>query len=262
MKQFNANDLCTALAEVATLQGTYETASGTMNKEQATKRLYQAIHALHGACQKAGMTHTSAGVLRTVNHLHDAALDISALAVEARHVRELVISGLESKYFFAVQMIRAPFVDNYELLGADVSRSFKLAKDDIKDAGTCLVIECSTAAVFHFMRVAEYGLRALARKMKVKLTDKRKPQPIEYGTWEKIIVQLNNRIEEAHQLAQTAIREKKLEFYADMAEQCGYLKDLWRNPVSHARRSYNPGEAMGVKQRVGDFMQKLTRGLR
>ena len=74
------------------------------------------------------------------------------------------------------------------------------------------------------MRVAEIGLRVLAKKLGVKLTDKRVEIPIQFGTWEKVIAQIKIKIDQAHQLPKNEKREKQLQFYSDAADRCGYLK--------------------------------------
>jgi hypothetical protein len=48
------------------------------------------------------------------------------------------------------------------------------------------------------IRVAEFGLRNIARKVGVRLTDKHKPQPIEYATWDKVITAIKNKHTAAH----------------------------------------------------------------
>ena len=43
------------------------------------------------------------------------------------------------------------------------------AKGDIMDAVDAYALGLNTACVFHLMRIAEHGMRALARERKVKL---------------------------------------------------------------------------------------------
>jgi hypothetical protein len=75
----------------------------------------------------------------------------------------------------------APNVQDYfeqeQLFGGVIYELFPEARNDIRNAGNCLAASLPDAAVFHLMRVAEHGLRALARKIKVGITHKGKPTP-------------------------------------------------------------------------------------
>ena len=62
-----------------------------------------------------------------------------------------------------------------------MSRHFKSAKDDIGAAGNCYAADLHTAAVFHLMRVAEKGMKALARHLGIKKVTKTKPLTLALG---------------------------------------------------------------------------------
>ena len=136
--------------------------------------------------------------------------------------------------------------------------TFPEATADTESAIECYALEQPTAAVFHMMRMAEHGLRAIAKKVGVRLTDKGKPQPLEYATWDKVITAINNKIAAARLLPQGPKKNQKLRFYSDAAENCTYIRDLWRNETSHTRKRYNSAEAWGVINRVRDFMELLA----
>jgi hypothetical protein len=123
------------------------------------------------------------------------------------------------------------------------------------------LLEQDTASVFHLMRAAEFGLRALARKLRVKITHKGKNCPIEYGDWEKVITEIKNKIASSRTLPAGSKRQAKLEFYSDAADHCVFMKDIWRNNVSHTRRTYSDPEALAVLSRVKGFMDFLFANL-
>ena len=62
------------------------------------------------------------------------------------------------------------------------------SEKDTRDAVETYAFGLNTASVFHCMRVSEFGLRWIAQKLRVKITDKGKVVPIEFGTWEKVII--------------------------------------------------------------------------
>ncbi len=49
-----------------------------------------------------------------------------------------------------------------------------------------------------------------------------------------------------------------LQFYSAMADQCEYIKDIWRNEIAHTRRTYSKEEALGVINRVKEFVKELV----
>jgi hypothetical protein len=46
--------------------------------------------------------------------------------------------------------------------------------------------------------------------------------------------------------------------YSDAADHCEFMKDIWRNNVSHTRKAYSDPEAVAVLQRVREFMEFLA----
>jgi hypothetical protein len=105
------------------------------------------------------------------------------------------------------------------------------------------------------MRVAEYGLRKLAKQLKVTLRQDGKIQPIEYADWNKVITAIKNKIAEIRRLPSGPKREKALQFYSDAADRCEYMKDIWRNELAHTRRLYNKAETSAVITRVRLFIE-------
>jgi hypothetical protein len=191
---------------------------------------------------KDGRTWTAASLLDALTDLNG---DIS---------REL-----DKHKYFQVRVGGEQYVDNENLFGGEVSEKFTGAKVEIKDAGNCFATELYTATVYHLMRVAEHGLRQIARRLKVTLTDKNKPVPIEYGDWQTVIEAIKNKISTARKLPRGPKKDSQLTYYSDLADRCEYLKDLYRNPAAHTRKRYNEGEALGVMERVRGFMQALAR---
>jgi hypothetical protein len=135
------------------------------------------------------------------------------------------------------------YFENDHLFGSEVFEKFKSARQDIKDAGNCFATGLYTASVFHLMRVAEHGLRVIARRLKVQITDKKKRIPLSYGDWTKVIEAIRNKITESRSLV-GAQKQTRLDFYSDLAGKCEYLRDIYRNNVSHTRKHYNQGGAL------------------
>lgn len=199
-------------------------------------------------------------VMLRAQMLHDLLLQ-----GQERYTSELLLKDLEavmmeivivlSKRKFAyIPPPNDQYFEKEKLFGAEVYEKFEDARQDLKDAGNCLAASLPTASVFHLMRVAEHGLRKLARKLRVRLTHTGKPCPVEFGDWEKIITAIRNKITEARKLPAGPKRQAKLEAYSNAADHCEYMRDIWRNNMAHTRKPYLDAEALGVLERVRDFM--------
>jgi hypothetical protein len=179
-------------------------------------------------------------------------------ANELKVLRECVEADLEKLWFAQIEPDKQRIVFNLPLSWKKIWDAIPECKWDTDEAFYCYALERHTAAVFHGMRVAEYGLRFIARQVGVRLTDKGKRQPIEYATWDKVIDGIKRKIEKARQQSHGPKKSKTLQFYSSAAENCTYIRDIWRNEVSHTRGAYNEGEALGVLERVRSFMDLLA----
>ncbi len=144
------------------------------------------------------------------------------------------------------------FFEKDLLFGVEVDDAFPSARLHIKDAGNCLAADLNTAAVFHFMIIAEFGLRALAKHLKVKIK-----RDLEYADWDEVIRGIEAKIASI-KYPRGKKRQRELEFYRPLASECNEFKDVWRNSIMHARRRYNRYKAMNIFNRVSDFMARLA----
>lgn len=216
---------------------------------------------IHGAQHHSSVAHlqsTSDRVWEGLGPFYMAAavgMTYSQLVMELTVLRQAIESDLMKRFFI--------FADpkNVELFFSaekgdwkDVFKAFPEIKTDVAGAHIARMVELDTASVFHMMRVAEFGLRRLA-KGRVKLTHKGKMMPIEFADWDKVITAMKNKIDKVRQTKIGHVRAARLEIYSDAADHCLYMKDIWRNNVSHNRKPYKASEALGVIERVRDFMR-------
>jgi len=204
-------------------------------------------------------------VLRLIdNFTSDLRFDITydGIANSAHFLLEAVEAELKMWRFAFVPVERALKLDNIDKDWADVQAAFTESKEDIKDAIECYALDKHTACIFHLMRVSEHGLRYLARRLRVKLTDKGKNQPLEFADWDKIITAIKNKIAEARKIPKGPRREAQLQARSEAGDHCEYMKDNWRNAVSHTRKPYTPTDAMQATDRVHAFMSFLAKSLK
>lgn len=168
---------------------------------------------------------------------------------------------MQERTYLFVSQSKARLMEPFAIFGTDVPVAFPTAKEDMRDAGNCLAYDLHTAAVFHLMRVAEAGLRAIAKTPPVKV---RLKFPLEYADWGMVITKLDAKLSHLNKTKRGAKKSAELEFYSNAVSDCRAFKETYRDCVMHARnREFTEAEAMGVYVRVRDFMQRLAeKGLR
>lgn len=171
-------------------------------------------------------------------------------------------SELSRRLFMYIPLTKAQY---WQLSGPFprmlLRQDVKAAQWELDEAGNCYAAGRSTACIFHLMRAAEHGLRMLARKLRVKISDKGQAIKIEFGDWNKVITGIKNKISDVRKLPLGPKRQAKLEVYDSAADHCEDMKEIWRNNLAHARKPYEDPEAVEAFRRVSDFMQFLGKEL-
>jgi hypothetical protein len=191
------------------------------------------------------------------NHTHDA----SSIRTQVRHVIDAVAEETNKKRFLYIRSEYGHFLSG-NIFDAKTRVMFSNAVGDMEEAGNCLAVECSTAAVFHLMRVAEHGVRKLARSRKigVKFVHSRKKQPLDHACWGDVVGAIKGKISQIKKNdAITGNKEQQqIMFYSNAADHCTYMKDIFRNQVNHLGKPYSQAEAVAIFGRVRDFMTFLA----
>ncbi len=165
------------------------------------------------------------------------------------------LGTVEAAVFFPE---RANFFEKDDLFGkAFHDTASNEINREIKAAGNCLAADLHAAAVFHLMRVAEAGLRALASERGYQGA-----LPMEYMDWGKLIKWLTDELEKQRTTvvfpAPGPARDAELEYYNGLVESLNYLKDAYRNPAAHFRGHYDINKAHCVFDDVKRFMLRLA----
>ena len=117
-------------------------------------------------------------------------------------------------------------------------------------------MERHTASVFHFVRVAEHGLRAIAKERKVQLPKSKK---IEYAQWGEVISALSKEIERIQNNVKLGPhKEEALAFYTGVVANLTHIKDKYRNSVMHARASFDEAAAQTAMTRTKELMETIA----
>lgn len=183
-----------------------------------------------------------------------------------------IIAEVKERNFAFIPVNKSAFFEKKALFGRAVNRAFPSARQDIMDAGNCLAADLNTAAIFHLMRIVEFGLRALAENQNVKIPRK----PLDLAGWDEIINKLDEKISKRFnrkvptgppipppkpKRRSYEKKEQDREFFRGAIHAFYGFKDVWRNNVMHSRKNYDEHEAVSVLNYVRDFMQRLAKRL-
>jgi hypothetical protein len=137
-----------------------------------------------------------------------------------------------------------------------IAEAFPLVKSEALAATDCYALEHNTACVFHIMRVAEYGLRALAKERQIQLP---RNKPLDWGTWQEIIRELTKEATKIGEKASAGTaKDNALSFYSGAISDLNAFKDEYRNQVMHVRKDYPEHQALRALVKVHAFMERIS----
>jgi hypothetical protein len=189
-------------------------------------------------------------------------ISIVKMEAEIRRVRETIQTEIAKKQFLLIAQDRTKYLDGRGLFGPDVDISFPSAIVDIQQAGNCLAVECTTAAVFHTMRAVEIALRALAIDRKPTFAK----GSLDVQQWGNILAALEVSIKALRTADRklwpsAEIKEAQVSFYNEAYLEFRSINEAWRKHVSHAHKEslYDRDQAISIFSHSCRFMQVLAR---
>jgi hypothetical protein len=162
---------------------------------------------------------------------------------------------LETKTFLHVPQERAHYYG--QNLPAELLVAFPHAASEIVAGGDAFACGLYTASVFHAMRAAERGVRALASELDVTF-----PFSLELAEWHNLLDQIDSKIKALKNLPKGDAKESSLQFYSEAAAQFRYFKDAWRVRVAHARAVYEERQSREVIDHTISFFLTLSSRLK
>jgi hypothetical protein len=174
-----------------------------------------------------------------------------ALVAVIQQLKALILDNLTQHYFLLIPVTRRELYEQKNPpFGSVVHSRFPEANRDIASAARCLAVDEWTAAVFHLMRVAEHGMRDLAKPLGVPCEEAQQ--------WRHVIDGIVSAVKAMEQEKKTPERDAQLQSYSEAAQQLFFFKEAWRNHVMHAKETYDEREAFNVYEAVKHFMQRLA----
>lgn len=170
----------------------------------------------------------------------------NTLKRELSFVTFIVLDPKEQSYF-------EPQEPHFSL---DVALKFlSTAEFEIDEAAKCLALRRSTAAVFHLMRVMEFGIRAAARCLQI-------PDPVRAAdrNWGNVLraikTDLDGHVGPSPTKVWTVPGDK--EFFESAYVSLDAVRVAWRNTTTHVEKKYTDDEAQHIFVAVRGFMIKLA----
>lgn len=124
------------------------------------------------------------------------------------------------------------------------------AHDQLTQAQYCYVADNESACVYHAMGAAEYGLRALAKRLRL-----RKHL---LATWGLLLKELRKKIEKMQGQTKTRKRREELDFYSSLLDQCVFFNEHYRKPTAHLPPKYETADALNALTRSAEFLKTLA----
>lgn len=192
-------------------------------------------------------------------------LNRQALGFQLRNIHSAITEEAERTFRFVAIPKDTSWSFGETPFGIEVELAFPSAGYDIKQAGACIAFESYSASVFHLMRTAEYGMRALCKKLRVKYaidtnrSGSLKYTPIAYAEWQRQLTELEKKADEKlSRMAKGPKKQQAQEFYHEAIQELRAFKDVHRNHVMHTRKDYTKEDAVAVFGHVKRFMLKLS----
>ena len=182
-------------------------------------------------------------------------MDASTFMSELEHLSQSLHEEMKKHKYVQVMPDRIEYLSQQKLFGDAVYKAFPGARYEIAEAGNCLAVEANTAAVFHLMRAAEFGLRALARDRRVALPRR---AVLDLATWETIIKELEDAELAIQGYPRTLTRELQFEFYHGAMMEFKRFKNKFRNGIMHTRDEYDRTDALSALTHTKAFMGILA----
>jgi hypothetical protein len=175
-------------------------------------------------------------------------VDYSECHQRLEKIRAAINAELRGKLFMYMTTEEFHYYNDKALFGEDVESKFPSAIPIIAEAGRCLALGRNTATVFHLMLVLEVGVQEFAKKLSTTINLDR--------VWGKILEDIKLEIAK---LPTETPSEKEFEsvcqgIYASLHA----VKEAWRNPTMHFKRSYEKEEAQDIWNCSKAFMRRLV----
>jgi hypothetical protein len=255
MINFNIYKFCIALhmAESEECLSGMSQSDGHLTPEQSDELTKKFFPFVDEQCAELGLQACRDHLKRMQQHLGHG-IEWSEWYALVRTLREMIVDGLKRVACYYYPQERAEIYWRFMDQWGPILAKFQSATEEAMHAVDCYALDKNTASVFHSMRIAEIGLRALAKERGVRLPKK----PLEWGNWQDIITAIRNDVKRIQNAEAGPKKDAALSFYQGALGEFESFKDVYRNQVMHVRESYGAETALHVLNHVREFMRRLS----
>lgn len=197
-------------------------------------------------------------------HLTSGSVTCGVLGYELGQLIHLMEEEVQKESFFQYDNEGSYLLRSLQDDWAQTYYSFSPEEEDsdydldaeIRSGVDCYALRQYTASVFHMMRVAEIGLRALARERSITLP---KDKPVEYANWQEVIREIDKSIKLiGSSWPPSKKKDRALAFYNNAIISLNALKDIFRNQTMHLRGQFYQPDALRAMSMTREFMNNLA----
>jgi hypothetical protein len=175
-------------------------------------------------------------------------------AAHIRTLTEVIEDELQKRTAYYIPIAERIFAREMESDWGPTLTKFPSARSEIEASVNCFAFSYYPASVFHSMRIAEIGMRSLARERGVAFPK----HPLEWAEWENIIDQIESKAKPLWlNMGRGPERDAIKAFYIPAVAQLRALKET-RNSIMHMRGDFHKTIASKAITQVRDFMNDLS----
>jgi hypothetical protein len=171
------------------------------------------------------------------------------ISVALQELENRIEDELKRRKFFYISHERAKYYEQSHPFGQNITEMFPELMEDVSEASNCLGAGRFTAAVFHLMRVMEASLPRMAKLLSAEVKSN--------DTWNDIVSRVDKAIKDLPN-ATTEQQSRKTKF-REVTIFLHQVKNAWRNPTMHPKRTYTEEEAVRIFENVRSYMQELAK---
>ncbi len=176
---------------------------------------------------------------------------------EIRALRETLEAEVQQVRIYRYPADKTSFILKWRIAWEVTLGAFPEIKDEIEAGVDCYAMGHNTACVFHMMRVAEAGLRAVADLVSVTEL-KNKNKPIEWGTWKEVLDAISAKLALVQNATAGPMKDADRAFYNGVDRDIRALQDCYRDKAMHLRDSFNDGEAQSAMIHVRELTERVA----
>ena len=207
-------------------------------------------------CTEIGLIEALKSIDRLIGRVDRKTISPEGLGYQLGSLIELIESEGGDRLILSVERVRGDIYASEFEKWNPILEKFPSIEDEHADAIYCYMADLNTACVFHCMRIAEIGLRALARERRVKMPRK---QVLEWADWQSVLVEIRKKVDAIGNLRRGPSRDAALEFYRGALGEFEAFKDAYRNNVMHTRKRYDGQSGLWRNDARREFHEKAIR---